>query len=311
MLGSAAGAETAANVPKVGLLFLGPMGQCILSQDFLDAFARRGYVEGKTISFERHPLGDRPDLLPATVDEMVAHHVDLIVTCGYPPAAVAQSRAPDTPIVVVSAGDPIETGMVESLAHPGGHVTGVSQLSTLLSSKRLQLLKEAVPEIHTVAMLWNEGDLAMQMRCNAVQAEAKKLGLVAELLPVRAPDNFKIAFAEMDRNPPDAILMVADALTVSNHQLVFDYAAAHKIPDMEEINSLAHAGGLMAYGPDQVESFERVAELSDRILRGAKAGDLPLELPSRFRFTVNLKTARGLGLAIPEATIERADDVVE
>jgi putative tryptophan/tyrosine transport system substrate-binding protein len=311
LLCSVAVAETSAKVYRVGLLHVGAPGTCILSPAFEEAFARRGFVAGKSIVFERFAADGQLDRLPGMVDQMIGDHVDLIATCGYPAAMVAKQRAADIPVVVTHAGDPVETGMVDSLAHPGGHVTGVSQVSTDLSAKRLQLLKETIPSIHTVAMLWNEGDLAMQMRCNAAQGEAKKLGLVAMLLAVRAPNDFAEAFTEMDRHPPDAILLVADSLTVTNHQAVFDYAAAHRIPDMEEMDFLAHIGGLMAYGPNEGDELDRVADMAVRILRGAKPADLPLELPTRFRFSVNLKTAHDLGITIPETILVRSDDVIE
>lgn len=311
LLGAAAVAETPATAYRVGLLSVGPPGICILAPGFEQAFARRGLVAGASIVFERRAAAGQLDKLPALLDQLLAEHVDLIVTCGYPAAAIAAQGAADIPVVVTGAGDPVETRMVQSLAHPGGHVTGFSQISTDLSAKRLQLLKEAVPTIHTVALLWNQNDLAMQMRSNAAQVEAKKLGLVTELLGVRAPSDFAEAFAEMDRRPPDAILVVVDSLTVSNHEAVFDYAAAHRIPDMEEVNYLAHGGGLLAYGPDETEEFDRLADLTIRILHGANPGDLPLELPTRFRLSVNLKTARELGLTIPETILVRADDVIE
>jgi len=306
-----AAAETPAPTYRIGLVHVGAPGTCILAPGFEQAFARRGLVAGKTVVFERFGAAGQLDRLPAMLDQLVSQHVDLIVTCGYPAAVAAAQRASNIPLVVEHAGDPVETKMVESLAHPGGNITGVSQISTELSAKRLELLKEAVPGIHTVALLWNERDLAMQMRSNAAQVEAKRLGLVTELLPVRAPNDFAEAFAEMDRHPPDAILLVADALTVTNHQAVFDYAVAHRIPDMEEVNYLADGGGLLAYGPDEVEEFNRAADLAIRILHGAKPGDLPLELPTRFRFSVNLKTAHELGLTIPETILVRADDVIE
>jgi putative ABC transport system substrate-binding protein len=304
-------AQAQDKVHRIGLLHVGAPGTCILSPGFAQSLSRHGYVDGKTVVLERFAAGGQVDRLPGMVDQLVADHVDLIVTCGYPAAVAAQKRAPDTPVLIVRAGDPVETGMVQSLAHPGGHVTGLSEVASDLSAKRLQLLKEAVPTIHTVAMLWNEGDLAMSMRCMAAQAEAKKLGLVTQLLGVRAVDNFGDAFAEMDRHPPDAILLVADSLTIVNHQAVFDYAAAHHIPDMEEMAGLAHVGGLLAYAPDEGEEFDRLAELTDRVLRGAKPADLPLELPTRFRFTVNLKTAHDLGLTMPEAVLARSDDLIE
>jgi len=312
VLSSAAGfAQAPDKFHRIGLLHAGAPGTCILSPDFVEAFARRGYVAGKTVEFERFAAAGRLDRLPGMIDQLIGSHVDLIVTCTYPAAFEAQKRGADVPVVVVRAGDPVETGMVESLAHPGGHVTGLSEVASDLSAKRLQLLKEAVPSIHSVAMLWNEGDLAMTMRCKAAQAEAKKLGLTIQLLPVRAVDNFAEAFAQMDRDRPDAILMVADSLTVVNHQAVFDYAAAHHIPDMEEVTFLAHVGGLLAYAPDEREEYDRAVDLADRILRGAKPADLPLELPTRFRFTVNLKTAHDLGLTIPEAVLARSDDLIE
>lgn len=311
LLCSVSPAETPAKVYRIGLIHVGMPGTCILSPGLEEAFARRGDVAGKTVVFERFGAEGRLDRLPGMLDQLIAHHPDLIVACGYPAAALAQERAPEIPVLVMRAGDPVETKMVASLAHPGGHVTGVSEIASDLSAKRLQLLKEAVPSIHTVAILWNEGDLAMSMRCVAAQTEAKELGLATELLGVRAPNDFTVAFAEMDRRRPDAILLVANSLTVVNHKAVFDYAVAHRIPDMEELDLLAQGGGLMAYGPDEGEEFDRLAGLGDRILHGAKPADLPLELPTRFRFSVNLKTAHDLGLTIPEVILVRADDVIE
>src|SRR5271155_846751 len=308
---SGAAAQSPTKVFRIGLVHVGRRGSCILAPGFADAYARRGYVEGKNVIFERFAAEGRLERLPEAADRMISDKVDLLVACGYPAALTATQRAPGIPVLVMNAGDPVETGMVESLAHPGGHVTGVSEVASDLSAKRLQLLKEAVPSVHTVALLWNQNDLAMQMRCTAAQAEAKKLGIVTQLLGVRAPDDFADAFSEMDRHPPDAILLVADSLTVINHQAVFDYAIAHHLPDMEELDRLAHIGGLMAYSIDKNEVFDRVAALSDRILHGAKPSDLPLELPTRFHFSVNLKTARSLGLTVPEAIQLRADDVIE
>ena len=308
---SGAMAQSSTKVFRIGLVHVGIPGSCILSPALKDAFARRGYIEDKTVIFERFAAEGRLERLPDAVDRMISDKVGLLATCGYPAALAAAQRAPGIPVVVMNAGDPVETGMVESLAHPGGHVTGVSEVASDLSAKRLQLLKEAVPSVHTVALLWNQNDLAMQMRCAAAEAEAKKLGIATQLLGVRAPNDFADAFGEMDRHPPDAILLVADSLTVINHQAVFDYAMAHHLPDMEELDLLAHIGGLMAYSIDENEVFDRLAAQSDRILHGAKPADLPPELPTRFHFSVNLKTAHSLGLTVPEATQLRADDVIE
>jgi putative tryptophan/tyrosine transport system substrate-binding protein len=302
----AAHAQSSTKVYRVGLF------SCRRSGPGLEqALAKRGYIEGKTIEFERQPADSANADLPEIAAEMAAGHADLIIACSYPAAVAALDKALNVPIVAIHAGDPVETGMVRSVSRPGGRVTGVSQVSTVLSAKRLQLLKEAVPAVHKVAMLWNEGDLAMQMRCNAVQVEAKKLGLETELLPLRSPDSFKTAFDTMSKDPPDAIFVVADGLTVRNHDLVFQYAAAHHMPDMEEEGYLSHLGGLLAYGPDDDDERDRAADLADRILRGAKPGDLPLELPARYHFTVNLKAAHDRGLDLPETILERSDDVIE
>jgi putative ABC transport system substrate-binding protein len=175
---SGATAQSPAKVFRIGLVHVGAPSSCILAPGFADAYARRGYIEGKNAIFERFAAEGRLEQLPEAVDRMVSDKVDLFVACGYPAALAAMQRAPGVPVLVMNAGDPVETGMVESLAHPGGHVTGVSEVASDLSAKRLQLLKEAVPNVRTVALLWNQNDLAMQMRCTAAQAEAKKLGIV-------------------------------------------------------------------------------------------------------------------------------------
>jgi ABC-type uncharacterized transport system substrate-binding protein len=303
---SAVHAQSSTKVYRVGL-FSCPRTGPGLEQ----ALAKRGYVEGETIEFDRRPANSVNADVLGIAAEMAAGHVDLIIACSYPAAVAALKQAPDVPIVAIHAGDQVETGLVQSVSHPGGRITGVSQVSTVLSAKRLQLLKEAVPSVHKVAMLWNEGDLAMQMRCNAVQAEAKRLGLETELLPLRSSDSFKTALDKMSSDPPDAIFVVADGLTSRNHALVFQYAAAHHLPDMEEYGFLSHLGGLLAYGPDDDDEVNRAADLADRVLHGAKPGDLPLELPTRYHFTVNLKAARDRGLDIPETILERSDDVIE
>ena len=260
----AARAQTETKVYRVGLLTMSREGTCTLAPGLVQALAKRGYVERKTIEFERRAANGDSARLPGMAADFAARHLDLIITCSYPAAVAVLDKAPDVPIVAIHAGDQVETGMARSVSHPGGRITGVSEVSTDLSAKRLQLLKEAAPGVHKVAMLWNEGDLAMQKRCNAVQAEAKKLGLENELLPLRSPDSFKIAFDKMSKDPPDAIFVVADGLTVLNHDLVFQYATAHHLPDMEEYRFLSHLGGLLAYGADEDEEFDRAADLADR-----------------------------------------------
>jgi len=274
-------------------------------------FTRRGYVVDRNIVFARRAAEGKLDRLPGFIDEFVAKHVDVIITQGYPPAAAAKERAGDTPIVVTNSGDPVDTGLAASLAHPGGNVTGVSDIASELSAKRLTLLREAVPSVHNVAVLWNADDLGMTLRYRAAEVQAQRLSMTIVPLGVREPDDFNAAFSEMAKTPPDGILMVTDILTVLNRKRVMEFAEQHHLPAIYEFAFLAHDGGLMAYGPDTDAVFDRAAGLADRILKGAKPADLPLELPTRFQFAVNLKAAKAIGLTMPEGILLRADDVIE
>jgi putative ABC transport system substrate-binding protein len=296
---------------RVGLVSVGVPGMGILAPRMVSNFAQRGYVEGRDIAFERRAAEGRVDRLPGLIDDLVAQHVDVIITQGYPAAFAAKQRGGDVPIVVTNSGDPVATGLAASLARPGGNVTGVSDVASELSAKRLALLKEAVPGIKGVAVLWNADDLGMSLRYQAAELEAKKLNMAIVPLGVRAPDDFAVAFSEMTKTPPDGILMVTDVLTMLNRKRVMQYAEDHRIPAIYEYASLAHDGGLMAYGPDTDAIFDRAAGLADRILKGTKPADLPLELPTRFQFVVNLKAAKAIDLTIPEAVLLRADTVIE
>jgi putative ABC transport system substrate-binding protein len=296
---------------RVGLVSVGGPDAGVLGADMARSFARRGYVEGGNIVFERRAAQGQPDRLPRLINELVAKHVDVIITQGYTAAIAARERAGKTPIVVTLSGDPVGTGLAASLAHPGGNITGVSEVASELSAKRLALLLEAVPGVRTLAVLWNADDFGMTLRYRAAEIEAKRAGIAIVPLGVRAPNDFDTAFAEMTKRPPDAILMVTDVLTVLNRKRVIDFAAEHRLPAIYEYAYLTQNGGLMSYGPDVAAIFDRAAGLADRILKGANPADLPLELPTRFQFAVNLKTAKTIGLTIPEAILLRADDVIE
>ena len=296
---------------RVGLVTIGASDTGILSPTVEKAFAERGYVVGKNLVLERRAGEGRSDRLPGLVDELVADHVDVILTSSYPAAAAAKARAGNTPIVVTLSGDPVATKLVASLSHPGGNITGVSEIATDLSAKRLALLKEAVPGMRTVAVLYNADDLGMTLRYAAAAVEAKRLGLSIMPLGVHAPNDFDAAFAEMTKTPPDAVLMVTDVLTILNRKRVIDFAAMRRLPAIFEYAYLVHDGGLMSYGPAVNPMFETAVRLADRILKGANPGDLPLELPARFELAVNLQTAKALGLSIPQSVLVRADDLIE
>jgi putative ABC transport system substrate-binding protein len=240
----------------------------------------------------------------------VASKVDVIVTIGYP-AALAAKEGTTTPVVAIGTGDPVATGLVNSLARPGGNLTGVSDVAAELSGKRMELLKEIAPGLRSVVMLWNADDLGMTMRYQASRVAAKAMGISVQALGVREPDDFEQAFAAMNRERPDAVLMVSDSLTMLNRKRVFEFVAAQRLPAIYEFDFMVREGGLMSYSIDLDESFGRAAVLVDRILKGAKLAELPFEQPTRFRFALNLKTANALGLTIPFAVLIRADEVIE
>ncbi len=305
-------AQQPGKVARVGLLGPGP--------PFTDTnpfviglsrgFAKRGYAVGTNLVFESRAAQGKVNLLPQFVGELMASHVELLITFSYP-AALAAKEHSSVPVVVAYSGDPVATHLAASLARPGGNVTGVSEIATELSAKRLQLMKEAVPSLRKIAMLWNADDLGMTLRYGAADAAAKQLGVTVQALGVREPDDFNNAFTAMDKDPPDGLLMVTDVLTLLNRKRVFEYAAAHKLPAMFEADNLVREGGLMSYGPDGGEVLDHAAGLADRILKGAKPADLPLEEPTRFVFAINMKTAAALGLTIPPAILARADDLIE
>jgi putative ABC transport system substrate-binding protein len=304
-------AQPPAKVVRLGVLSGGapvtdasPVGAALLR-----GLAQHGYTLGQNLEIERRGAEGYPDRLPSLVDDLVARHVEVLVTIGYP-AALAAKQGTTLPVVAINAGDPVRTGLVESLARPGGHLTGISDVSADLTPKRLELLKELVPTLRRVALLWNAADLGMTLRYQASEAGAQALGLTVQPLGVREPDDFEQAFAAMQRERPDAILMVTDTLTLLNRKRVFEFAAAQQLPAIYEFDALVRDGGLMSYGPDQDESFRRGAALVDRILQGTKPADLPFEQPTRFRLVLNLKTAQALGLTIPPTVLFQADEVI-
>jgi putative tryptophan/tyrosine transport system substrate-binding protein len=277
----------------------------------INALNGLGYKLGDNLIFEA-PGTPPGGIVPPEkiVEQLKARKVDLIVAWGFP--VVAATKAAGIPTVVAfGVGDPVATGLVQNLAQPGGILTGISDVATDLSTKRLDLLKQLLPKLRRIAMLWNRDDLGMSLRYEASAKAAQAIGADVEAVGVREPDDFNEAFAVMDHQSPDAILMVSDSLTMLNRERVFDYAAAHRVPAIYEFDSLVHEGGLMSYGADLKESFERVAAMVDRILKGTKPGDLPFEQPTRYLFVINLKTAKSIGLEIPPNLLALADEVIE
>jgi putative ABC transport system substrate-binding protein len=235
---------------------------------------------------------------------------ELIITNSYAAARVVKDHA-NIPVVAITGADPVAMGLIDSLAHPGGNITGVGEVAAELSAKRLEVFKDAFPNLRKIAMLWNADDLGMTLRYKSAAAAARTLGFEIQPLGVREPDDFAVAFAAMERDRPDAILMVTDALTSLNRRKVFEFAAQQKLPAIYENASLVRDGGLMSYGPDMNEVYDRAADLAVRILKGAHPADLPFEQPTRFHFAINKNTLKALGMTMPAAMLMRADEVIE
>jgi putative ABC transport system substrate-binding protein len=308
----AALAQTPSKVYRIGTLASGgpftdksPLGAALIRE-----LTERGYRIGQNLLLEARGAEGHVDRLPQLVSQLAASNVDVIVTGGYP-AARAAKEGTTLPVVSINSGDPVGTGLVSSLAHPGGNLTGISDVSAELAPKRLEFLNEISPGLRRVAVLWNADDLGMTLRYKALQAGAQVLGITVQPLGVREPNDFDAAFAAIDRDPPNAILMVTDSLTILNRKRVFEFVTAHHLPAIYEFDFLVRDGGLMSYGPDDDESFRRVAALVDRILKGAKPAELPFEQPTIFRLALNLKTAKTLELNVPPTLLARADEVIE
>jgi putative tryptophan/tyrosine transport system substrate-binding protein len=310
---SIAVAQIVANARRVGLLSPGAAlaPDSGFGQLFFRALTQRGYMPDQNLMIDSLGVMGQIDRLPQAVDELVARHVEVIVALGYPAALAAKQRSGTVPVVVIGAGDPVATGLVASLAQPGGNVTGITEVAAELSAKRLDLLRQLLPTIKRVAILWNADDPAMTLRYRAAEAAGQTVGVAVSPLGLREPADFDHAFAAMMRDPPDAILLVSDVLTKLNRRLVYEFAAMHRLPAIYEEDVYVRDGGLMSYGPDMEEAFDLAAGLVDRLLKGARAAQLPLEIPTRFPLAINLRTAAKLGLTIPPSLLALADEVIE
>lgn len=305
----------AAIARRVG--FLSPVGFAAgstpgqVADAVIHLLAAQGFVEGGDFEIIKRGAGAHYDRLPALMAELLAAQVDVVVATSYPAAIAAKEATRTVPIVTINTGDPVKTGLAISLSRPGGNITGISDVAAELAPKRMEFLKELVPGLKRVAMLWNASDLGMTLRYEASAEVAKQLGVVVQSLGVKEPDDFTDAFAVMQQSPPDGILMVSDTLMILNRKRVFDFAAAHRIAAIYEDARYAHDGGLMAYGPDSAEIADRAANLVASILKGRSPSELPIEQPTKFQLVINLKAAMALGLMVPPALLARADEVVE
>jgi putative ABC transport system substrate-binding protein len=270
-----------------------------------------GYVEGGNLTVDRRYGQGREDRFPALAAELVALHPDVIFAWGGMAGSTAKAATETIPIVVMSIGDPVGTGLVKSLARPGGNVTGVTEVSTELSGKRLEILKEVVPSATRVGVLWNEGDQGMTLRYKRLEAVAPMLGVTIEPVGVRKSEDFDVAFAQLRRDRPDALLIISDMLTTTHQKQIVDFAALNRLPTMYEFRELVRGGGLISYGPSTADLSRRCASYIDKILRGANPSELPMEQPNQYYLVINKKTANAIEFAVPPTILIRADEVIE
>jgi ABC-type uncharacterized transport system substrate-binding protein len=253
---------------------------------------------------------NRNDRLPELAAELVRLNVNVIVAAGTPAPLAAKHATTTIPIVMTSAGDPLGSGLVASLAQPGGNVTGLSLMMSDVSGKRLELLKELVPGLSRVAVLWNSTTYPAIV-FKETQDAARMLGIEVQPLEVKGPADFATVFGLARQKRPDAFFTIDDPLTVSQLNQILDFAAANRLPAMYALREYVAAGGLMAYGASVPDLYHRAATYVDKILRGAKPGELPVEQPTKFELVINLKTAKTLGLIVPQTLLVAADEVIE
>jgi putative tryptophan/tyrosine transport system substrate-binding protein len=305
-------AQQAGRVAKIGILAYGNRFDSPLFDSFRGGLRDLGYVEGRNATTEFRTAADNPASVGDLAAELARLPVDVIVTDGTPSALAAKQATATIPIVMAVIVDPVGTGLVSSYARPGGNITGFTILAPELGTKRLEILKEAVPGLNRIGLLWNAiNPLNATPQVPPIIEAARALGLEIEAGPVRNPDEFEPAFEKFKARQVSAIMTVADGMMFEERRRIVDLATAARLPGIYPDRPFADAGGLLFYGPLVVDLFRRAAGYVDRILKGAKPADLPIEQPTRFSFVINLKAATALGLAIPETLLIRADEVIE
>jgi putative ABC transport system substrate-binding protein len=312
----AAEAQQAGKVARIGYLVTGSLES--LEPTRVDALRQglreHGYVEGQNILIEYRAADGRVERLPALAAELARLKVDVLVAVATPGGRAAQQATTTIPIVVVAMGDPVRDGLVASLARPGGNVTGSTFLGPELIPKRLELFKEALPSISRIAVLWHPGafsERTMGDMLKETEATSRTLGMLLQLAEVRGAGDLGRAFSAMSKDRADALFVFPSSMLFNERRRIVAFAAKHRLPSMGNAREFVELGGLMGYGANVTDLNRRAAIYVDRILKGAKPGDLPVEQPTKFELVINLKTAKALGLTIPPALLQRADAVIE
>jgi putative ABC transport system substrate-binding protein len=308
----AANAQQTAKVFRIGLLgnisLAEPEGARLWGA-FIQGLRDLGYVEGQNITIELRSSEGKYERLPDLAAELVRLKVDVIVVPADQNALAAEHVTRAIPIVMI--GNPVGSGLVASLARPGGNITGLSVLAPEIVGKQLELLKELIPRVSSVTILWNPTNPGHSRALEEARIAARSLGIKLQISGARGPDEFEGAFAAMTRERVGAVLVLLDGMFLLHQSRIIDLAAKSRLPAMYSRRSDVTGGGLMAYAPSLPDIFRRAATYVDKILKGAKPDDLPIEQPTKFEFVINLKTAKALGLAIPQSVLLRADEVIQ
>jgi len=311
LLAQISDAQQPARIPRIGIL-AAPSVSFFSAR--VEAFRQRlrelGYVEGKNVLIEYRYAEGKLERLPDLAAELVLLKVDVIVTASNPAIFAAKKASATIPIVFGAANDPVEDGLVSSLARPGGNITGLSLMTPDLDGKRLELLKEAFPKVARVAFLWGAVGTRGNLPLTGMEAAAKALGLKLQSLDLRGLDNFESAFARAKREGAQALITSPSPRINTQQRQVLDFAAKNRLPAMYPASEFVEAGGLMSYAPNYADLFRRAADYVDKILKGSKPADLPVEQPMKFEFIVNLKTAKQIGVTIPPNVLVRANRVI-
>jgi putative tryptophan/tyrosine transport system substrate-binding protein len=298
------------HVHRIGVLLGTTPGQDPFVETFLEGMRAVGYVEGQHLVMESRGAEGQHERLPALAAELVGLPVDVFVTWGTPAALAAQHATTTLSIVIVSVGDPVGSGLVASLAGPGGNITGLSVLSPERVGKQLEILKEVLPTVSRVAILWNPANPVHALTVRAAEMAAQPLGVQLHLAEARGPDAFDSAFAVMTRAHAGALLVLGDAMFRLHRSRLAELAAMSHLPTMHNVRVYVEAGGLLCYGPSSPEAWRRAATYVDKILKGATPADLPVEQSAKFELVINLKTAQALGITIPPSLLFQANEVI-
>jgi putative ABC transport system substrate-binding protein len=308
----ALGAAPLARAQRPGKVYrIGIIDNTVMWAAFRLGLRELGYVEGRNIAFEYRDAEGVPERLAKAATELARLPVDVIAVFGTPPARAAKQATTTIPIVAISIGDPVRAGLVASLARPGGNITGNTILGPDLSPKRLQLIKEAIPSVTRVAFLWNPDNASNVAILEELQLAAPKLGMKVLSVPVRNATDFDGAFAAMMKERPQALLMTNDPLHQRHIGRIVDFLMKHRLPGIFQTRENVVAGGFMSYGASLPELFRRGATYAHKILQGTRPADLPVEQPTIFELVINLKTAKALGVTVPQSMLMRADEVIE